>query len=35
MVLSVILVVVGVIAVILIFSAKAKNTDSNGPMNNN
>ncbi len=35
MLIAVILIIVGIIAVIAVFNAKAKNKDSNGPMNNN
>lgn len=35
MVLTIILVVVAIVAIVMIYSAKTKNTDSNGPMNNN
>jgi hypothetical protein len=35
MVLTILLIVVAVVAIVMIYSAKAKNTDSNGPMNNN
>lgn len=35
MILSIVLIVVGLIVVVALFQAKAKNTDSNGPMDNN
>jgi hypothetical protein len=35
MILSVVLIVVGIIVVIALLQARAKNRDSNGPMNNN
>jgi prolipoprotein diacylglyceryltransferase len=35
MILSIVLIVVGLIVVVALFQAKAKNKDSNGPMNNN
>ncbi|MCW3104803.1 MAG: hypothetical protein JWO09_3243 [Bacteroidetes bacterium] len=35
MVLTVVLIIAGVIIVAAIFQARAKNRDSNGPMNNN
>jgi type II secretory pathway pseudopilin PulG len=35
MILIVVVIVIGIVAVIAIFNAKAKHKDSNGPMNNN
>jgi heme/copper-type cytochrome/quinol oxidase subunit 2 len=35
MLIAVILIIVGTIAVIAVFNARAKNKDNNGPMNNN
>jgi hypothetical protein len=35
MILSVVLIIVGIVAVVAIFKARAKGKDSNGPMNNN
>lgn len=35
MLLAVILIIVGIIAVIAVFNARARGKDSNGPMNNN
>lgn len=35
MILSVILIIVAIVTIVMIFTARAKNKDSNGPMHNN